>query len=70
MQDMLIFVYFISASIRAVKISLFADYTDTECQWNQWFKQPIPIMWPIMTPIMRSRLKADVLTKIRPKLPI
>jgi len=34
---------------RAVPILLFADYTDTE--WNRWFKQPIPIMQPIMTPI-------------------
>ena len=47
---------------RAVPISLFADYTDTE--WNRWFKQPIHIMLrPVMTPITRSRLKADVLTK-------
>jgi len=49
---------------RAVPMSRFADYTDTE--WNRWFKQSIPIMRPIVTPIMRSRLKA----KNPPKLPI
>jgi len=51
-------------SARAVPISLFADYTDIE--WNRWFKQPIPIM----RPIMGSQLKANVLTKNPPKLPI
>ena len=46
---------------RAVPISLFADYTDTK--WNQWFKQPIPFMRPIVTQIIRRWLKAYVLTK-------
>jgi len=33
-------------SIRAVPISLLADYTDTE--WNRWLKQSILITQPIM----------------------
>ena len=40
--------------IRAVPISLFADYTDTK--WNPLLKQPIPIMRLIMTPMMKGRL--------------
>ena len=51
------------SNVRALPISLFADYTDIE--WNRWSKQLIPIMRPIMTPIMKSRLWADILTQIR-----
>jgi len=43
---------------RAVPISLFADYTDTVC--SRLFKQPIPIM----RPIIKGRLFADVLSEI------
>jgi len=40
--------------VRAVPISLFADYTDTA--YSRLLKQPIPIMGQIMTPIIKSRL--------------
>jgi len=41
---------FVNWCNRAVPISLFAEYTDTAC--TRLFKQPIPIM----RPIMRGRL--------------
>jgi len=43
------------ACISAVPISFFADYTD---MCSRWLKQPMPIMLPIM----RGRLWADILS--------
>jgi len=37
---------------RAVPVSPFGDYTDTA--YSRLLKEPIPIMQPIMTPIMRG----------------
>src|SRR6218665_1458840 len=47
---------------RALPISLSANYTVTAC--SRLLKQPISITQPIITPIMRGRLLADIFTEI------